>query len=80
MRTHPLKIYRQINKLSLDDLSKKIELTAASLSRIENNLQGMTLKTAKKLEDVSGIPQFSWLWPDKFPHPIFENYKEVSCS
>ena len=72
MKINTINIYRKVNKLTLIELARKIEMTEASLSRIENGIQGLTDKTAKKLESLTGIPFLSWKYPEHFPHPFFE--------
>jgi transcriptional regulator with XRE-family HTH domain len=48
--SHPLRRFRQTAPMSLDELSRRLGVSAATISRIERGKQGVSLALAVRIE------------------------------
>ena len=51
---HPLRQFRKAVPMSLGDLAGKLGVSAATISRIENGKQGVSLALAVRIERLTG--------------------------
>ncbi len=51
---HPLRQFRKAVPMSLDDLARRLGVSAATISRIENGKQGVSLALAVRIERITG--------------------------
>lgn len=54
MSKHPLRSYRELAGLSLDELATRVGASKASLSRIETRLQVPSLGLVERIVSVAG--------------------------
>lgn len=50
-----IRIWRDVKGIKQEDLAKKLGITAAALSQIENNITHLTLSRLEDLADIFGI-------------------------
>lgn len=53
-------------KLTIYDVAKKAEMSAANVSRIEKGKQGCSVASAARLAKVLGISEEMILYPERF--------------
>lgn len=53
---HPLRRWREENRVTLMALSEESGLSDGHLSLVERDLKGVSLTTAAKLSNITGIP------------------------
>lgn len=52
---HPLRKWREDNSMTLVELATMAEITASHLSEVERGKNGMSLKLAAKISEITGI-------------------------
>lgn len=78
MDLHPFKGYRQEHNLTQNELAIMLDLSYASISRIEAGKQDVTTEIAERAEQKLGIPRLSSLYPNNknsihTKNPIFKS-------
>jgi transcriptional regulator with XRE-family HTH domain len=53
---HPLKTYREANKITLEKLAESLGTTKATLSQIENGKRQVSQELLPKIREETGIP------------------------
>ncbi len=61
MDQHPLRRYRKTQGLSLEDLARRLRVSAATVSRLETGKQGASLGLAIAIQRETGIPADKFL-------------------
>ena len=64
MDLHPFREYRQKYNLKQDELADILNLSYASISRIETGGQKVTIEIAERAERKLGIPRLELLYPN----------------
>ena len=69
MKNHPLKKYRAGKNFTLEEMAKILEVSIASVSRIERGIQGVTPELAAHIEKITNgqITRMELLYPEKEP-------------
>jgi transcriptional regulator with XRE-family HTH domain len=67
-----IRAYRNRNRLTLKKFGEMVDLSEASISRLERGKQAMTLELADKLSKATGIPAPFWAFPNWLVHPELE--------
>jgi transcriptional regulator with XRE-family HTH domain len=68
MLTHPLRAYRVRAGISMEALAWRVQVSKASISRIETGLQSPSPELARALEAETGVPKWQ-LRPDIWDKP-----------
>jgi transcriptional regulator with XRE-family HTH domain len=53
---HPLRRYRKVQGLSLGELAQRLNVSVATISRLETGKQGASLALAVAIERETGVP------------------------
>lgn len=64
---HPLKRWRLNNKRSLADAAASVNVSLSYLSKLENwRITNVGVKTGLRLEEITGIPRNTFLYPEYY--------------
>lgn len=58
------------------EIAKKLEISPQHLNDILRGRKSPSPKLAAKLETVTGVGRFHWLYPDEYPNPFIKKAKK----
>ena len=57
-------------------IAREAKCTAAAVCDILKGRRRPSSRLAKRLEEVTGIPRYAWLWPEEFKNPYLPGTKK----